>query len=281
MSFAASPLCAPSRAAIFLERHVGVIDCIRGNLNSLDHELQPTKHYNFVQELAAAGYVTALFGKWGVGSKHAAPWKLGFQHFAGHLFQPDAHVYFPNFYYEFTPRSNVNEPITRLQVPIPANMVNPERCKVVNSTCVHINDLVMDKSLEFLQQREKDKAPFLLVIAPTYPHYGRYTAEDTTFTDKKHGVPTKLVSPNRIQQTPMLLRNYASLLEQHMDRDVGSILDYLQSQPLLDSNTLFVFTSDNGPDNGLQGVKSAFKPAGGLRAGKGSVYEGGLRVPTM
>ena len=73
---------------------------------------------------------------------------------------------------------------------------------------------------------------------------------------------------------------YASLIE-GMDKSLGEVLDYLK-QRNIDQNTLVIFMTDNG---GL----SLTPPRGGkkhthnlpLRAGKGSVYEGGIRVPMM
>ncbi|WP_395344424.1 sulfatase [Ningiella sp. W23] len=65
---------------------------------------------------------------------------------------------------------------------------------------------------------------------------------------------------------------YAAMVE-HMDNNVGRILDMLQTQDLAD-NTIVIFTSDNG------GYKMSSFPSP-LRAGKGSYYEGGLRVPLL
>ncbi len=73
---------------------------------------------------------------------------------------------------------------------------------------------------------------------------------------------------------------YASLVE-GMDKSIGDIVDFLKEQGIYD-NTVIVFVSDNG---GL----SLSPPRGGerhtqnlpLRAGKGSLYEGGIRVPLL
>jgi arylsulfatase len=65
-----------------------------------------------------------------------------------------------------------------------------------------------------------------------------------------------------------------------MDRSVGRILDLLKKLDL-DENTLVIFSSDNGPTHGgVGGSDSAFfESAGPLRGLKGSLYEGGIRVP--
>jgi arylsulfatase A-like enzyme len=64
-----------------------------------------------------------------------------------------------------------------------------------------------------------------------------------------------------------------------MDRDVGRIADLL-GELGIDENTLVIFTSDNGP-HGSGGTLEKFNAAGPLRAKKGSLYEGGIRVPMV
>jgi arylsulfatase len=66
-----------------------------------------------------------------------------------------------------------------------------------------------------------------------------------------------------------------------MDRTVGRIVDKLKELKL-DDNTLVLFTSDNGPTHNVGGADSTFfKSAGDLKGLKGSLYEGGIRVPLI
>jgi arylsulfatase A-like enzyme len=73
-----------------------------------------------------------------------------------------------------------------------------------------------------------------------------------------------------------------SILE--ADWCVGQILDYLEEKKLMD-NTIVIFTSDNGPvlDDGYKDeavkLNGMHKPAGDLRGGKYSLYDGGTHVP--
>ncbi|GAH51858.1 unnamed protein product, partial [marine sediment metagenome] len=66
----------------------------------------------------------------------------------------------------------------------------------------------------------------------------------------------------------------------HMDKGIGQIMALLKELNI-ENNTLIIFTSDNGPTyNRLGGSDSEFfKSAGAFRGLKGSVYEGGIRVP--
>src|SRR5262249_1894365 len=71
---------------------------------------------------------------------------------------------------------------------------------------------------------------------------------------------------------------YAAMVTR-MDRSVGRIVEKVKALGL-EKDTLIIFTSDNGPTHNVGGADSDFfNPAGKLRGLKGSVYEGGIRVP--
>ena len=77
---------------------------------------------------------------------------------------------------------------------------------------------------------------------------------------------------------------YAAMITR-MDREIGRMMALVKELGL-DEKTLFIFTSDNGPLNGThQGLAGTdaifFNSAGGLRDGKGSLWEGGFREPTI
>src|SRR5262249_32004277 len=73
---------------------------------------------------------------------------------------------------------------------------------------------------------------------------------------------------------------YAAMITR-MDRTVGKILDRLKELKR-DGDTLVLFTSDNGATHDVGGGEPVFfEPVGGLRGRKGSVFEGGLRVPLI
>ena len=77
---------------------------------------------------------------------------------------------------------------------------------------------------------------------------------------------------------------YAAMITR-MDSEIGRLLKLVQELGL-DENTIVIFSSDNGPltgtHQGLAGTDCAFfDSAGGLRDGKGTLYEGGIREPTI
>lgn len=283
MSYAPSAICSPSRAAIFLERHVGVVDCIRGNKVAETQEMLPLGNsLGFVQELKLAGYATGYFGKWGQGAIQGGPWAHGFDTYAGQLFHIEAHTYFPDTYYSFKPGQALPErtrDLEMLKVDIKANqgtVWTDKNCALdPNSACVHINDLVMDHAMDFIAANSGK--PFFTFISPTYPHAGKYNTGGKEYRE----APSKRISPDRINQTPATMRGHASQLEEHMDKDVGRILDFLEANPEVDKNTLFIFTSDNGANEESPFDKTIYSPTNGLRGAKRDLYDGGLRVPTM
>ncbi|HET7219891.1 MAG TPA: sulfatase-like hydrolase/transferase, partial [Vicinamibacterales bacterium] len=81
----------------------------------------------------------------------------------------------------------------------------------------------------------------------------------------------------RSQPTPKAA--FAAMI-QRMDRDVGRLLDLL-GQRQLDSTTLVMFVSDNGPHQEGGAEPAFFKSSGGLRGIKRDLYEGGIRVPMI
>ena len=123
----------------------------------------------------------------------------------------------------------------------------------------YLTDLITDHAIDFIG-RTKDK-PFCLVLthgAPHYPLQGRKTPGFRTVGKTKVNVPVE--EPEKI---------YKEMIEV-MDEGIGRILDKLRTTNRLD-NTLVIFCSDNGP--------ASIGSAGPLRGRKGTVWEGGHRVP--
>ncbi len=123
----------------------------------------------------------------------------------------------------------------------------------------HIMPELVKESVSYLEQRAADKAPFFLYLPLTAPHFPVVPSEDFF---QKSGV---CALADFIIET---------------DAAVGQLMAALEKYGLED-NTLVIFTSDNGPaDNSREPLRVAgHDGSGGLRGHKGSVYEGGHRVP--
>ena len=110
------------------------------------------------------------------------------------------------------------------------------------------------RTIKFIRQNRN--RPFFAYIAPAMSHVPLFRGRD--FRNKS------------------LRGLYGDVIEE-IDHHVGSILDELEELEL-DQNTLVIFTSDNGPWAGY-GIDAG--SAGLLRGSKGTVYEGGVRVPAI
>lgn len=121
------------------------------------------------------------------------------------------------------------------------------------------SEIIVDEALQFIRARAKGDKPFFTVIWYGTPHSPFVAGDD----DKQEFSKLKTDSQN----------HYGELVA--MDRSIGTLRAGLRELDIAD-NTLFWFCSDNG---GLPKITP--ETVGGLRGFKGSVYEGGLRVPAI
>ena len=124
----------------------------------------------------------------------------------------------------------------------------------------YLTDRLTDEAMRFLDQRDTDK-PFFMYLAFYTVHTPLQAKKETIQRyQQKKGNPQ--------HNNP----KYAAMIK-HLDDNIGWLLKKLEASGLRD-NTLVLFTSDNG---GLYSVSRQWP----LRAGKGSYYEGGIRVPMV
>ena len=144
---------------------------------------------------------------------------------------------------------------------------------------VYAPDLISEQSRAFVRAN-KDR-PFFCYIPTTVPHLALQIPDDSLaeylgkFPDPPYdGSRGYLAHPHpRAAYAAMVTR---------MDREIGRLMDLVKELGL-ERDTLWVFSSDNGPlYNQLGGTDSEFfNSHGGLRGRKGGFYEGGFRVPTL
>lgn len=126
----------------------------------------------------------------------------------------------------------------------------------------HATDLFTQWATEYIGRASKKESPFFLYLAYNAPHGPIQPPEDwyQKVLDREPGI-----SDNRAK--------YVALLE-HLDSGIGKVIQALRDNDVYD-DTVIIYSSDNG------GVLAAGSDNGPLRDGKGSMYEGGLRVPTV
>ncbi len=251
--YAGCTVCAPSRCALMTGFHTGHA-VIRGN-RSPEIALRPEDR-SLGEVLKAAGYATAIIGKWGVGPEGSTgtPLKKGFDHFFGYYTQQQAHNYYP-------------ARIWRDEQPYPLrNLVE----KGVSSNKLdYVPDLCTADALRFIDAHQRE--PFFLYLPYTLPHANNEA--------RGQGMEVPSDAPYSDRPWPQPQKNQAAMITR-LDGYVGQVLQRLRERGL-ERNTLVLFSSDNGPHHEGGGDPEFFHSRGPLRGIKRDLYEGGIRVPLL
>lgn len=211
----------------------------------------------FPQILKEHGYITLHVGKahWAsAGTPGASPHNLGFMvNLAGHVAgRPYSYLGEDNY-------GNIQgKPYDVHAVPDVAEYFG---------TDTYLTEAITLEALKTLEAPIRNNQPFFL-------HMSQFAVHDPYNPDRRY--MQKYLDAGLSQIDAM----YASMVE-GVDKSLGDIMDYLEKKGVA-GNTLFIFMSDNG------GLSLAYAGRGKahtqnlpLRAGKGSVYEGGIRVPML
>ncbi len=287
--YAGSAVCAPSRAVLLTGLHPGHAP-IRDNREIAEVGLPfpegqqplPEGTLTLPQLLKKAGYVTGAFGKWGLGPVGSTgdPARMGMDRFFGYNCQAVAHNYYPTHLWDDSRQIALNNPKFPANQKLPPG-VEPSDPRVYAGFTGndYAPDLIAEQARRFI--RENRNRPFFLFFPTTVPHLALQVPEDSLreFAGKFPETPYPGGRGYLPHRTPRAA--YAAMVTR-LDREVGRMLDLVQELGL-DNDTIIVFTSDNGPLYGELGGTDTefFNSAGGLRGRKGSLFEGGIRVPCL
>ena len=251
-AYSACTVCSPTRASIMTGMYparLHLTDFIAGQNRPWARLRIPDwtkflehRYVTIAEALDRAGYTTAQVGKWHLDPRTGNPAD----------YDPVHHGF-------------------DVQIPKPKEAKGYYLPKGFNaqgeSKSDYLTDYLTDKAVEFIDNTKDE--PFFLYFAYHTPH--------TPIQGRKDLVDrfAKKVRPDAVHKNP----EYAAMVHS-LDQSVGRILQRLERHDIA-GRTVVIFTSDNGGLTQRYGKHDGFTENLPLRRGKGSAYEGGVRVPAI
>lgn len=248
-----APVSSPTRVSIMTgcyQQRAG-LNHIYSETDPMDG-LDPDQFPAFATQLQAAGYRTGIMGKWHLGQDlRYNPLNHGFDEWHGYVMgNIDFHSHYNT-----------------------QHRIDWWDGREVKDEPGYVTHLINRYSVEFIRESVEQQKPFFLFVSHNAVHVPMQgpndpplrTAEKCPYRHDKHMAPAEYQ------------RIYRDMV-QAMDEGVGQIVEALREAGVED-NTLIIFTSDNG---GASTAAEKYPSTGGyLRGAKGTLFEGGLRVPAI
>ncbi|MHC4584969.1 MAG: sulfatase-like hydrolase/transferase [Planctomycetota bacterium] len=269
-AYAACPVCSPTRGSIMAGKYparLGITQWIGGSQKPTEYaDRLELEELTIAEVLKGQGYATGFVGKWHLSPREASiradfyPDKQGFDINIGGDWSGAP----PTYFYPYKKRNRALEEM-------PPGGEEGE----------YLTDRLTDESLKFIEAN-KDR-PFLLYLS----HYAVHTPIESkqTLTDKYKAKAERLPAPEGQRSAGVYGRYNTRLVQdnpayagmvQSVDESIGRVMKKLEESGVT-GNTAVIFMSDNG---GLSTVPREGPTANlPLRAGKGWLYEGGIREP--
>jgi arylsulfatase len=254
-NFYVSPVCAPTRSSLLTGRYslrTGIRDTYNGGA------MMATEEITLAEMLKKANYKTGIFGKWHLGDNYPfRPSEQGFDesliHLAGGMGQVGDITTF------FKGDSSYFDPV----------LWHNNRPEAFEGYC---SDIFTEQAIDFIEKNSQ--TPFFCYLSFNAPHtplqvpdeyYARYKDIDPSEGFGEDGKPF----PSMTEQDKEDARKVYAMVE-NIDDNLGKLFKKLDQLGITE-NTLIIFMTDNGPQQR--------RYVGGLRDRKGSVFQGGIRVP--
>lgn len=271
----AQPSCTAGRSAIMMGQFP-----VRSGLATVGQPGNPLgiseKDPTIAELLKPEGYMTGQFGKNHLGDRNEhLPTVHGFDEFYGNLYHLNASQEPLQYDYpkgekikeQFGPRGVIESYATTKDDPTTEGKFGRVgKQKIIRhglftqETMQNFDNLITDKSIDFMKRAKEDNKPFFVWYAPSRNHVyinqkesKKHLAADVSYDEDKFG----------------------SGLMEH-DEYVGRLLDYLEESGQME-NTIVIYNTDNGPE-------TSSWPDGGttmFRGSKMTTYEGGVRSPFL
>ncbi len=300
-----APVCAPSRASLLLGVHQG-----HSNVRDDQFEKELANNHTLATVLKTAGYATAAIGKWGLKGEGTGPadWtsyptRRGFDYYFGYVRHGDGHEHYP--------KEGIYEGVKECYDGASNITPNLDKCYTADLFTARAKKWIMD------HQATNPTDPFFLYLAydtphsvyelPTqaYPGGGgtnggmQWLGTPGSMISTASGTVDSFVHPDYANATydddqnpltpqvawPEVFKRFATSVRR-LDDAMGDLKKLLQDLAI-DTNTLVVFTSDNGPtiEDALtlstRYAADFFDNFGPLDGVKRDTWEGGIRMPTL
>lgn len=249
--FQASPTCSPTRSSL----ETGRSPFKNGITHTIyERERMTIDAFTLPQMLGDAGYVSAIFGKWHLGDEED--------------YQPDMRGYDRIFIHG---AGGIGQKYPCSCADVPGNSYfNP----VIKDQSIFVKtegfctDIFFSEGLKWIKQQADKKQPFYARISTNAPHAPFVAPEKYTkrFADEGYGGSAQ---------------GFYGMIE-NIDDNIGILMDKLDEWELA-QNTILIFMSDNGKalHSDQKAAYGNSSPAynAGMKGYKGTVHEGGTRVP--
>ncbi|MEZ4297864.1 MAG: sulfatase-like hydrolase/transferase [Polyangiaceae bacterium] len=237
-----NPMCSPSRASLYTGRHA----FRHGVLHPSEAEMDPSEE-TIAEVMHDAGYATALFGKWHLGSEEGSrPTEQGFDYFSGSL-PGSIDDYFSWTKTQMTAGSSTQTEVTETGYATSVNVSEAE-------TWIAAQTSPWMVTLTF----NAGHSPY---------HVPPSSLHNVALTGSEGDACGSGADP--------IKKCYRAMVEA-MDSEIGNLLSWLDTEGELD-NTLVVFIGDNGTPGNVIVDQGSFSST----HGKSTVYEGGVNVPLI
>lgn len=289
--YSGAPVCAPSRCVLMTGKHLGHAE-VRGNQQAktkfpeFSEGQYPLSEQavTIAQLLKRSGYATGAMGKWGLGPVGSTgdPNRKGFDLFFGYNCQAVAHSFYPPHVWRNAEKVNINAQ------PIRGHAKQPEGPVKLDDWIgeTYAPKLMIAEAEKFIESHAAQK--FFLYLPFIEPHVAMHPPRQSVEKFPAEWDNEVYRGGNGYLPHPRPRAAYAAMIHD-LDSYVGRVLAALEQAGVADQ-TLVIFSSDNGATHEGSGepqfhVGGAdpkfFNSTADLRGYKGSVYEGGIRVPMI
>ena len=264
-TYSGNTVCSPSRVSLFTGRDGRLMENNSNTVQLRDIDV------TYAHVLKHAGYDTALFGKYSIGSQMGVtdPLAMGFDTWYGMYSILEGHRQYPHILWR-----------DGKKIRIEANEGDKKGA--------YAQELFANEAINYIKQDHTN--PFCVTLCFSSPHaelaapaefvrpYEDQFAE-TPYTGMSTGTPDDKYSwyyPEAVEKPNATLAGMVTALDAY----VGKIVDTLKEKGIAD-NTLIVFTSDNGPHDEGGADPDFFKASAPYKGMKRDLYDGGIHVPMI